>query len=69
MLTLLTVPVYLRVLGAEAYGFVGLFVSLVVLTGLCDLGVSPTMSRIMARAWRCAGRRQSCGTSSGRWSA
>jgi O-antigen/teichoic acid export membrane protein len=49
LLTLATVPVYLRVLGAEAYGLVGLFVSLVVLTGLFDLGVTPTMSRVMAR--------------------
>lgn len=43
------VPVYLRYLGAEAYGLVGFFSALVIVFSLLDLGLTPTMARETAR--------------------
>ena len=49
LVSLLLVPVYIRYLGIEAYGLVGVFALLTVLFGILDLGVSPTISRELAR--------------------
>jgi O-antigen/teichoic acid export membrane protein len=46
---LLLVPLYVRVLGAEAYGLIGLFATLQALGQVLDLGLSPTVNREMAR--------------------
>ncbi len=43
------VPIYLRVLGAEAYGLVGIFTTLAVAATALDLGLSYTLNREMAR--------------------
>lgn len=43
------VPIYLRVLGAEAYGLVGLFTTLAVAATALDLGLSHTLNRELAR--------------------
>ena len=43
------VPIYLRVLGAEAYGLVGLFSTLAVAATALDLGLSHTLNRELAR--------------------
>ena len=43
------VPIYLRMLGAEAYGLVGLFTTLAVAATALDLGLSHTLNREMAR--------------------
>ena len=48
-LGLLAVPIYLRFLGIEAYGVVGLFTSLSVLVGFLDLGLGATLIRELAR--------------------
>lgn len=45
---LLLMPVYLRYMGAEAFGLVGLFVSLQAWLQLLDLGLSPSLSRAMS---------------------
>lgn len=44
------VPVYIRFLGVEAYGLIGVFASLQILFGLLDIGLRPALSREMARA-------------------
>lgn len=44
------VPVYVRFLGVEAYGLIGVFASLQILFGLLDIGLRPALSREMARA-------------------
>lgn len=49
LLALALVPVYVRLLGIEAYALVGLFASLQVWMTLLDLGMTPTLSREMAR--------------------
>jgi len=43
------VPLYIRYLGMEAYGLVGLFVMLQAWLTLLDMGMAPTLSREMAR--------------------
>ena len=43
------VPLYLHYMGAEAYGLVGFFAMLQMWFQLLDLGLTPTMSREMAR--------------------
>ncbi len=48
-LGLLAVPIYLRFLGIEAYGLVGLFTSFSVLVGFLDLGLGATLVRELAR--------------------
>ena len=47
-LGLLAVPIYLRSLGIEAYGVVGLFTSMSVLVGFLDLGLGATLIRELA---------------------
>ncbi|NMG77267.1 oligosaccharide flippase family protein [Aromatoleum diolicum] len=49
LLWLALVPVYLQFLGSEAYGLVGLYLSLSMIVQLLDLGLSPTMTRELAR--------------------
>lgn len=49
LLGLLVLPVYLRYLGPEAYGLVGFFVLLQAWFMVLDLGLTPTVSREMAR--------------------
>lgn len=46
---LVFLPLYLRVLGPEAYGVVGVLASLTALLSLLDLGLSQTLSRETAR--------------------
>lgn len=43
------VPVYLRVLGIEAYGLIGFFLSLQVFFAVLDMGLSATLNRELAR--------------------
>ena len=50
------VPAYLAFLGPEAYGLVGLYLSLSMIVQLPDLGLSPTMTRELSRASGVASR-------------
>lgn len=43
------IPLYVKYLGVEAYGLVGLFVLLQTLLSLLDVGLTPTLGREMAR--------------------
>lgn len=43
------VPVYIRYMGLEAYGLIGLFAVLQAWLGLLDIGLTPALSREMAR--------------------
>lgn len=43
------IPVYIKYLGIEAYGLIGLFAILQAWLALLDMGMSPTLSREMAR--------------------
>lgn len=48
-LALLAVPLYLRFIGVEAYGVVGLFTSFSILVGFLDLGLGATLTRELAK--------------------
>lgn len=49
VLGVLAVPLYLRYLGVEAYGVVGMFASLTALMSFLDLGLGVTLTRELAR--------------------
>lgn len=45
----LFIPLYVRILGIEAYGLVGFSATLIVVLGVADVGVSTTLNRQLAR--------------------
>ena len=47
---LVATPFYLRYLGIEAYGLVGVFLTMQAMLSILDLGLSPTMNRETARS-------------------
>lgn len=48
LISLLCVPVYIRVLGIAGYGLIGVWMTLESISNLVDLGLSPTITREMA---------------------
>lgn len=54
LMSLAFVPVYIHYLGIEAYGLIGIFVTLQAWLGLLDMGLRPALSREMARFTGCA---------------
>jgi O-antigen/teichoic acid export membrane protein len=48
LVNILAVPLYVRFLGVEAYGLIGFFAVLQASLGVLDLGLSPTLNRMMA---------------------
>jgi O-antigen/teichoic acid export membrane protein len=50
---ILFTPLYIRKMGIEAYGLIGLYTSLISAFGLLDMGMAPTLNREMARDARC----------------
>jgi O-antigen/teichoic acid export membrane protein len=48
-LGLAVIPLYIKILGVESYGLVGVFGSLQAIMGLLDLGMQPTVNRELAR--------------------
>ncbi|MGR0481943.1 MAG: lipopolysaccharide biosynthesis protein [Candidatus Electronema sp. V4] len=49
LMSLVFVPLYIRFMGIEAYGLMGLFAALMGLFALLDMGLSTTLNREMAR--------------------
>jgi O-antigen/teichoic acid export membrane protein len=49
IISLLVIPLYIRLLGIEAYGLIGFYALLQALSQVLDLGLSPTINREMAR--------------------
>ena len=49
ILGLLFIPIYLKLLGIEAYGLVGFYMALCSVIGIFDLGIGGTMNRELAR--------------------
>lgn len=58
---LAVVPFYLRYLGVEAYGLIGVFVTLQSLLGILDLGMAPTINREVARCSAAGNMREAGG--------
>jgi len=48
-MSLAFVPLYIKFMGIESYGLVGIFASLLALFGLLDMGLSTTLNRELAR--------------------
>jgi O-antigen/teichoic acid export membrane protein len=48
-LGLAVLPLYIRLLGPEAYGLVGIYTTLAVICSLCDIGISASLGRELAR--------------------
>lgn len=49
LLSLAFVPLYIKLMGVEVYGLLGIFMSLSVLLALLDMGLSATLSRELSR--------------------
>ena len=49
LMAVVLVPLYIKFLGLEAWGLIGIFVSLQTICVLLDFGLSTTLSREMAR--------------------
>ena len=49
LITILFVPLYLKYIGAEGYGLIGIFASLQVVLSLLDSGLSTTLNKEMAK--------------------
>lgn len=49
LISLLVVPLYIKLLGIEAYGLMGFFLALQATVQILDLGLAPTLMREMAR--------------------
>src|SRR5947208_2709137 len=49
LMSLAFLPLYIKYLGMEAYGLIGLFATMQAWLALLDLGMTPTLSREMAR--------------------
>ena len=50
VLVLVLVPIYVKLLGSESYGLIGLFASIQGIMSLLDLGLATTLSRELARS-------------------
>ncbi len=50
----LFVPLYIKFIGIEAYGLIGLFFVMQALFAVMDMGLSATASREIARLYRTA---------------
>ena len=48
-MSLIFIPLYIKFMGIEAYGLIGIFVSLLALLAILDMGLSSTLSRELAR--------------------
>lgn len=49
LMSLAFIPLYIKFMGIEAYGLIGIFVSLLALLSVLDMGLSSTLSRELAR--------------------
>jgi len=49
LMSLLFVPLYIKFMGIESYGLIGIFISIIALFSLLDMGLSSTLSRELAR--------------------
>ncbi len=58
VISLVFVPLYLKFLGIESYGLIGIYMSLVALLAVLDLGLSSTFNRELARLSAHAGTGQ-----------
>jgi len=49
LMSLIFIPFYIKFMGIESYGLIGIFISLTALISILDMGLSSTLSRELAR--------------------
>ena len=49
LMTIIFIPIYIKFMGIEAWGLIGIFATLQAIFGLLDMGLSSTLNREMAR--------------------
>jgi len=49
IMSLVFIPLYIKFMGIESYGLIGIFISIIALFSLLDMGLSSTLSRELAR--------------------
>lgn len=49
LMAMLFIPLYIKFMGIESWGLIGIFASLQIILGLLDMGLSSTLNREMAR--------------------
>ena len=57
-ISLVFIPLYIRFLGIEAYGLIGVYLSLMALVSILDMGLSTTLNRELARLSAVPGNNQ-----------
>ena len=55
---LIFIPLYIKFLGIESWGLIGVFATLLTIFGLLDMGISTTLNREMARLSALSGKEQ-----------
>jgi O-antigen/teichoic acid export membrane protein len=58
LMGLIFVPLYMKFLGMESWGLIGIFAAMQTMSGILDLGMSNTLNREMARLSALQGREQ-----------
>ncbi|MCL0030158.1 oligosaccharide flippase family protein [Thermodesulfovibrionales bacterium] len=58
LIGLLFIPLYIKFIGIESWGLIGIFITLQAMFGLLDMGLSATLNREMARLSVLPGREQ-----------
>jgi O-antigen/teichoic acid export membrane protein len=58
LMGLIFIPLYIKFMGIESWGLIGIFATLQVIFGLLDIGLSNTLNREMARLSVLSGREQ-----------
>jgi O-antigen/teichoic acid export membrane protein len=58
LMALIFIPLYIKFMGIESWGLIGIFATLQVMFGLLDIGLSSTLNREMARLSVLSGREQ-----------
>jgi len=58
LMAVVFVPLYIKFMGVESYGLIGIFVTLLAMFSILDMGMSSTLNREMARLSVLPGREQ-----------
>ncbi len=58
LIGLVFIPLYIKFMGIESWGLIGIFVTLQAIFGILDMGLSSTLNREMARLSVLPGKEQ-----------
>ena len=49
LMAIIFMPIYIKILGPEAFGLVGFYITMQIVLSIFDFGITPTLNREMAR--------------------